>query len=221
MHALGETSNDRRRLEAADERALAGVRAVKRGEQPIRPDAYLLRDVATLLLDCGLRPEECHRLKWENIRDEAVEVFVGKRKASRRRIPASQRVIAILEMRRAASASDWIFPAETKSGHIETSTLKKQHATAVEESGVAPFVFYDLRHTCLTRWAKSMDPFTLKKLAGHADLNTTMRYVHLNDDDVRAAMAKARDGHKSGHNANSNATGELTKKPPTATNLRN
>jgi integrase len=191
-----------RTLEASYQRALEGSRAVKRGEQPQKPDAYLLRDVATALLDCGLRPEECHRLKWENVRDGAIEIFVGKRKASRRRIPASQRLLSILEMRRAASVSDWIFPATTKSGHIETSTLKKQHATAIEGSEVAPFVFYDLRHTCLTRWAKGMDPFTLKKLAGHSDLNTTMRYVHLNDDDVRAGMEKARGGHKSGHNGN-------------------
>jgi hypothetical protein len=48
-----------------------------------------------------------------------------------------------------------------------------------------------------------MDPFTLKKLAGHADLSTTMRYVHLNDDDVRAAMEKAHGGHKNGRTANS------------------
>ena len=111
-------------------------------------------------------------------------------------------------MRRAASKSDWIFPSATKSGHIETSTLKKQHAATVESSGVAPFVFYDLRHTCLTRWAKGMDPFTLKKLAGHSDLNTTMRYVHLNDDDVRAAMEKVRSGHKSRHTPNSGASEE-------------
>jgi hypothetical protein len=44
-----------------------------------------------------------------------------------------------------------------------------------------------------------MDPFTLKKLAGHTDLNTTIRYVHLNDDDVRAAMAKAPRWQKIGH----------------------
>lgn len=48
-----------------------------------------------------------------------------------------------------------------------------------------------------------MDPFTLKKLAGHADLNTTMRYVHPNDEDVRAAMEKEQRGHKNGHNTNS------------------
>jgi hypothetical protein len=51
-----------------------------------------------------------------------------------------------------------------------------------------------------------MDPFTLKKLAGHTDLNTTMRYVHLNDADVRAAMGraeKAQGGHRIGHSGDS------------------
>jgi integrase len=106
-------------------------------------------------------------------------------------------------MRRAASGADWVFPAATKSGHVETSTLKKQHASAVTAAEIAPFVPYDMRHTCLTRWAKTMDPFTLKTLAGHTDLSTTMRYVHLNDEDVRAAMDKARGGHRIGHSTES------------------
>jgi integrase len=179
------------RLDGDYQRALVGIRATVRGEKPSRPDAFLLRDVTTILLGCGLRPEECYRLRWENIRDGAVEIFTGKRRASRRRIPASPRVLSILEMRRASSASDWIFPASTKSGHIETCTLKKQHKKAIAISKVPSFVLYDLRHTCLTRWAKVMDAFTLKKLAGHTDLTTTMRYVHLNDSDVRAAMEKS------------------------------
>ena len=37
------------------------------------------------------------------------------------------------------------------------------------------------------------------RLAGDTDLNTTMRYVHLNDDDVRAAMATSEGGHAFGH----------------------
>jgi len=28
-----------------------------------------LHDVATILIDCGLRQEECFRLKWESVRD--------------------------------------------------------------------------------------------------------------------------------------------------------
>src|SRR5262249_35270087 len=190
-------------LDDAYRRALGGIRAMKRGEQPTQPDAYLLRDVATILIDCGLRPEECHRLKWENIRGGAIEIFVGKRKASRRRIPASARVLSILEMRRAATLSDWVFPADTRSGHIETGTLKKQHAKAMIRSAVPAFVPYDLRHTCLTRWAKVMEPFTLKKLAGNTHLNTTMRSVHVNVHDVRAAIEKAQGGRKTGHTAKS------------------
>ena len=201
--------------------ALEGIRATKRGEQPKRPDAYLLRDVSTILIDCGLRPEECHRLRWENIRDGAIEIFTGKRKASRRRIPASPRVISILEMRRTSSLSDWIFPADTHSGHIETGTLKKQHAKVLSASKVPAIVPYDLRHTCLTRWAKVMDPFTLKKLAGHADLNTTMRYVHLNDEDVRVAMEKAQGGHKIGHNSNLADSAEREKGAASTSSVRN
>jgi hypothetical protein len=79
--------------------------------------------------------------------------------------------------------------------------FEKQHQAALAASGVSPFVIYDLQHTCLTRWAKVMDPFTLMKLAGHSDLNTTMRYVRMNDSDVRAVMEKVKGGHTSGHTA--------------------
>jgi integrase len=189
LSAAGELGD---KLEVEYQRSLEGIRATLRGETPIKPDAYLLRDVTTILIDCGLRPEECHRLKWENIRDGAIQIFTGKRRASRRRIPASSRVLSILAMRREISTSEWIFPAPTASGHIEVSSLKKQHQKALDTSKVPKFVLYDLRHTCLTRWAKVMDAFTLKTLAGHTDLATTMRYVHLNDSDVRAAMEKAK-----------------------------
>lgn len=174
-------------------RALEGIRAVKRGQEPKKPDAFLLRDVVTVLIDCGLRPEECFRLTWQDsIRDGAIEIHTGKGRGSRRRIPASQRVLGVLEMRRGDATSGWIFPADTKSGHIEASTLKKQHAAAVKNSGVAPFVLYAFRHTCITRWAKHMDPFILHVLARHTDMNTTKRYVHPSDADILEAMEKVR-----------------------------
>lgn len=42
----------------------------------------------------------------------------------------------------------------------------------------------------------------VQKLAGHTNIGTTMRYVHLNDADVVAAMKKADEEqtrHTSGH----------------------
>jgi integrase len=83
--------------------ALKGVRAVKRGQMPRKPDAYLLKDAATILIGNGLRPDEYFRLKWaDNIRDGAIEIHSGAGRGSRRRIPASQRVLLVLEMRRVA-----------------------------------------------------------------------------------------------------------------------
>lgn len=185
--------------------ALVGIRATVRGQQPRQPDAYLLRDAATILIDCGLRPEECFRLKTENIREGAIWIYRGKRKASRRKIRMTQRVQSILDMRLATTAPDgWLFSAPTRSGHIEPSSLSKQHAKAIKASGVSPFELYVLRHTCLTRWAKWMDPFTFHRVAGHADMKTTMRYVHPSDADLDEAIVKAREaqgGHTSGHTA--------------------
>jgi integrase len=199
---LNAATDAGRGLEEAYGQALQGIRAVVRSEQPTKPDAYLLRDVATILFDCGLRPEECYRLRWENVMEGAVNVQYGKGRGSRRRIPCADRVRSILEMRSSHATSEWVFPAQTKSGHIESSTLKKQHAAALRAADVSPFVIYDLRHTCITRWAKTLPLPVVQKLAGHTSIGTTMRYVHLNDADVLAAMKRVEEekgGHTSGH----------------------
>jgi len=173
----------------------------------------LLRTFATIILDCGLRPDEVYRLRWsENYGNGRIIIHTGKSKAARRSIAVTPRVAALLEMWRIERETSWIFPAPTKSGRINQSSLKKQHANAIQASGVAPFVPYDLRHTCLTRWARYLDPFTLKKLAGHESLTTTMKYIHLNEADSEARLREARKkiesernevqgGHTFGHTA--------------------
>jgi len=184
-------------------RALTGVRATVRGDEPIKPeDPFLLRDATTLLVECGLRPDECFRLRWEHVRDGGLHVPFGKTENARRTIPLTQRAVAYLEMRRAVARTEWVFPAPTRSGHIEKSSLKKQHAKACKVANIADFVLYTFRHTCLTRWAAHMDPYTLAYLAGHADFSTTRRYVHPQEETIREAMERTRNaqgGHKIGH----------------------
>jgi len=112
------------------------------------------------------------------------------------------RVTAMMEMRRTTVATDWVFPASTRGGHIEKSSLRKQHLKACRLAEVAVFPLYTFRHTCLTRWAAHMDPYTLAYLAGHSDFSTTRRYVHPQAHTVREAMERARKvsgGHTFGH----------------------
>lgn len=188
----------------AHRKALEGIRALDRGEAPIRPaDPYMLRDVATLLLDCGLRPDEAFRLRWEQVQDGAVHIQTGKTANARRIVPMSERVETLLEARHNAEMSEeWVFPGPTMSGHAEHFTLKKRHIAACTASEIEHFPFYTFRHTCLTRWSSAIDPYTLAYLAGHSDFATTKRYVHPMLEVVRAMVQKAREAqgrHKNGH----------------------
>ncbi len=148
----------------------------------------LIKDVATIIFDCGLRPEELYRLNTENVQEDFLVIYYGKGKGSRRRIPMSGRVQEIID-RRLKVGGPWIFPAEKNpKQHINQSSIKKQHTRAIKESGVAFFVPYSLRHTCITRWSKKVDAYTLHYLAGHTDWKTTSRYVHPDEDRLRQIL---------------------------------
>jgi integrase len=98
-------------------------------------------------------------------------------------------------------AEGWVWPAPTNSGHIEPSSLKKQHGKALKLSGVRPFVLYSLRHTFLSRLGQSgCDAWTLARIAGHSSIAISARYVHPSHDAVFAAVDRL-GGHKIGHMA--------------------
>jgi hypothetical protein len=141
-------------------------------------------------------------------------VLTGKSPAARRRIPMTPRVLGVLEERWEAQgkpAQGWVWPAPTKTGHINHSTVKKQHKKALTNSKVAPFVLYSLRHTFLTRLgASGCDVWTLMRIAGHSSIAMSTRYVHPHADTIDRAFAALTGKpektvaiagrHKNGHN---------------------
>ena len=199
---------------------LPGERRRERVVTPIEESQYLavasplLGAVATVLADTGLRPDESHRMRWEEItwtngRNGTLLVTHGKTAAARRVLPLSPRVRSVLETRWIVAgrpAEGWVWPAPTKTEHIDHSSLKKQHAKAVKLSGVRPFVLYSLRHTFLTRLGESgCDAWTLARVAGHSSVAISSRYVHPSEDLVLAAMSRL-GGHKSGHSEENEKT---------------
>jgi integrase len=167
----------------------------------------LLADVATVLVDTGMRPEECNRLRWESItwdngRNGTLLVTHGKTRAARRLLPMTARVRAILQSRwenGGRPSEGWVWPAPTRSGHVETCSLKKQHLKAIKLSGVRAFVLYSLRHTFLTRLgASGCDVWTLARIAGHSSITISARYVHPSENAVLDAMSRL-GRHNPGH----------------------
>ena len=192
---------------------LAGERHRERVVTPEEEACYLavgpepLASIATVLVDSGLRPEECFRLRWENVwfdngRYGTLFIPCGKTQAARRVVPMTPRVRSVLECHRGMQGQPedgWVWPAQTRSGHVEASSLKKQHAKALRVSGVRPFVLYSLRHTFLTRLGESgCDTWTLARIAGHSSIAISSRYVHPSEEAVLAAVERL-GGHNSGH----------------------
>jgi len=163
-----------------------------------------LASIAMVLLDTGLRPEECFRLRWESINFSSGKhglllVTCGKTAAARRVLPLTPRVRFILESRWNGAGkpdSGWVWSAPTASGHAEPSTIRKQHAntfTALEKNKtpLRPFVLYSLRHTFLTRLGESgCNVWTLARIAGHSSISMSARYVHPGDEAVLSAMSR-------------------------------
>jgi integrase len=170
-----------------------------------------LGSVVSILIDTGMRPDECYRLRWESVtwsngRNGTVLVTHGKTAAARRVLPLTVRARNILQARWEAAgtpAEGWVWSARTRSGHFEKSTLKKQHKKALRLSRVRPFVLYSLRHTFLTRLGESgCDAWTLARIAGHSSVAMSARYVHPSEDAVLAALDRL-SGHNFGHSGNS------------------
>jgi integrase len=101
-----------------------------------------------------------------------------------------------------------VWPAPTCGGHLEGSSIKKQHAKALKVSRVRPFVLYSLRHTFLTRLGESgCDAWTLARIAGHSSIAMSTRYVHPSEDAVLAAVERLT-GHNIRHSEETPTTEE-------------
>jgi integrase len=186
-------------------------RVISAGEEVLYLAAALplLHDVSIVLFDTGMRPEECHSLQWDNVnweggRNGTVLVAKGKTKAARRMLPMSPRVRVVLENRWKVAgepSEGWVWPAQTKDEHINHDSLKAQHRKALKAAKLRPFEVYSIRHTFLTRLGESgCDVWTLARVAGHANISISQRYVHPSEDAVLNALSRLT-GHNSRHSA--------------------
>lgn len=189
----GEVGRERV-LTHAEEAAYLGV-----AKQP-------LRDVATAIADGMFRPEEIFRSRWEDCHFRPVgksafgyiHVEFGKTKNAKRNVSLTARLKALLEMRHEAQgkpSQGWIFPADTKSGHVDS--LKSQHKKALKDSGLTlangsllePIVLYSFRHTGLTRLGEAgADAFSIQKIAGHSSILMSQKYVHPTPERLEGAF---------------------------------
>jgi len=148
-----------------------------------------LFDVGRLILLQGLRPDEVLSLKKAavDLAEKTLTVVHSKSAASRRTLNLTDESCRILG-RRFPGEAIWCFPGKRPGRHLTYSGLVNAHNKSLEKSSTW-FNLYSLRHTFATRFYKqTKDIEALRRILGHADLKTLLRYVHIDQEQIRAAM---------------------------------
>lgn len=142
------------------------------------------RDVATVLYGTAMRPGEVYKLRWEHVllNDDGgyIQVAEGKSRAARRLLPMMPAVYGCLSSRWEAAkkpTEGWVFPADSKSEHLEEGSAKIQHGDALKKLQAASDAFKQwTKDRKRGKWHKAIAEATNLDeafLVRHSDVITT------------------------------------------------
>jgi integrase len=142
-----------------------------------------LRDLVILGVFTGLRRAELSRLQWRHVSLEAKEIFVeGQTKSGKHRtVPLSTQPMICLGEKEHREEGDHVLHLGNPKRPIHVDTLTHEFLQLRRDvhPGKKDHSLHSLRHTFCTLLAEAGTPtHTIKQLAGHASIDTTMKYVH-------------------------------------------
>jgi integrase len=147
-----------------------------------------LKAIIQLLLLTGARKSELLHAQWKHINLDRREWLIPMSKTGKaRHVPLSQAAINVIEK----------LPRFEKCPHLvpNPKTKKPYHCikhpwdTVREEAGVFDVCIHDLRHSAASFMINAgIDLYAVGRVLGHADHQSTMRYSHLANETLLAAV---------------------------------
>lgn len=136
-----------------------------------------LRDIAIIMLETGMRPDEVYRIQKARVHLGAgyrVNPY-GKTKAARRRINLTGEAARVLARCLDVATGAYLFPHQDDPD-LPVPKINNAHDRTLRRSGVRHFRLYDLRHTFATRAAMAgVDLVTLAAVLGHSRIQIVLR----------------------------------------------
>lgn len=155
--------------------------ALEEGEESI----YAVSAIQLLILT-GCRLGEILTLQWSYVTAHHLELPDSK--TGRRRIPLPREAYDILSALPRKPGNPYVILGESEDGHLVN--LQKTWLRVRKRAGLSDVRMHDLRHTYASVAVMSgIDPFLLKEIMGHKNLQTTLRYAHFADESVQRAAA--------------------------------
>lgn len=178
----------RRRFNNARERFLTTTEAERLFAALDACAAPQVKNIVALLLLTGARKTELLTARWQDVNLERKAWFIPTTKTGKpRHVPLSQAAVAIIEDLQRFDNCPWLVPnPETRKPY---ATFKRSWDTARSMAGLPDLRVHDLRHSAASFMINAnIDLFTVGRILGHADHQSTMRYSHLANDTLMKAV---------------------------------
>jgi len=147
------------------------------------PQRLKQRVILSLIYSAGLRVGELCRLKISDIDSDRMQIRIVKSKGNQDRyVPLSNYVLTGLRLYvRSSKPKQYLFNGKQKGSPMGTSAVQQSFRLAVKKAGISKDVsVHSLRHTYATHLLEQgVDIVTIKELLGHANIETTMMYLHV------------------------------------------
>ena len=144
--------------------------------------------IISLLLYTGARKSELLHARWEHIDIAQKSWLIPDSKTGKaRRVPLSGPAVQVIEDLVEIPNCPWLVPnPETCKPY---NTIKRAWDTARKEAKLPGLRIHDLRHSAASFMANGgIDLFTIGRILGHADHQSTIRYSHLANDTLLKAV---------------------------------
>jgi site-specific recombinase XerD len=151
------------------------------------------RTVLATLYGCGLRVAEVTQLKVSDI-DSArnvLQVRHGKGRKDRQTLLPAKLLELLRCYWRNQRPTDWLFPSADATRPISAKAVFLACRKAAQKAGISkPIHPHSLRHAFATHLLEAgVNLRTIQILLGHANLETTARYLHVADVAVRTTAS--------------------------------
>jgi integrase len=140
-----------------------------------------------LALHTGMRWGEQYGLRWQNVDLVRNVIKIMQPKGGKdQHIPINaQARHALLKLKAFAPQAELVCPANNYDQH------RDWWLDVLKDAAIDDFHWHDLRHTFASRLVMGgVDIFTVCRLMRHKNIQVTMRYSHLGDKHLAAAVAK-------------------------------
>ncbi|MBE0640380.1 MAG: tyrosine-type recombinase/integrase [Bacteroidales bacterium] len=147
------------------------------------PTLLKQRVVLTLIYSAGLRGQEVINLKISDIDFERKTIHIRQSKYKKDRIVplAESMAIGLKKYLKAENPHIWLFNGKEPDGRYSVRGLSWVMRENLKKTSITKEVsLHSLRHSYATHLLEQgLNIVTLKELLGHADITTTMIYLHI------------------------------------------